>query len=609
MSGQPVSTVLSSIGSVDSSLRTGLAQAETSTSDAFGASLDHALTQEHSQNSGQQLRQLPAGVGNLSEISLALAKNDPAVSLVTVENTGNGLLANNLLQQIAFTKKSTEAELTAETSDIKLTDTKAPITTGPVLVTDDPDAEPKLTLPDATEQLPSKTVKPPVVEGNPVRITDETKPELVLPNGPDKKQDKTTRPPVMEGSPVRITDETKPELVLPDGPDKKQDKTTRPPVMEGSPVRITDETKPELVLPDGPDKKQDKTTRPPVMEGNPVGNTDKTKPELELPEAPDKKQDKTTRPPVMEGNPVGTTDETSPKLDLLNQPSHGLIRSGTQPIQRDGPITIDIGGRPDPEIGIPVKPIFSQGNISLATAANKEQTKVDDKTPAKSKASLADKVDTDKMTSSAKQSEVSAQLAEKLTASSTGASRQESSFAATLASSVTNTQASAVESRLATAANNASQVASHTEQLKQSINLMKQDAAGHMRQQVSMMLSQQIQKAEIRLDPAGLGMMQIKIDMQQEQATVQFTVQQQQAKELIEQQLPRLREMLQQQGIQLSEGQVQQQSQQQQQQRQLAQQGQQNQSFAQGEDANGEQLGMPIKLVVKHSERLVDYYA
>ncbi|PKM17353.1 MAG: hypothetical protein CVV11_19520 [Gammaproteobacteria bacterium HGW-Gammaproteobacteria-15] len=146
------------------------------------------------------------------------------------------------------------------------------------------------------------------------------------------------------------------------------------------------------------------------------------------------------------------------------------------------------------------------------------------------------------------------------------------------------------------------------EQLKQSLNLLQQDAAGQLRERVTLMVRQNIQIAEIRLDPAGLGQMQIKIDMQQDQASVQFIVQQSQAKELLEQQLPRLREMLQQQGIQLTEGQVQQQSQQE---RQLAQRDSNN-SGRNGKhtaDDNQDGLAETVQLKVKTSDRLVDYYA
>lgn len=149
--------------------------------------------------------------------------------------------------------------------------------------------------------------------------------------------------------------------------------------------------------------------------------------------------------------------------------------------------------------------------------------------------------------------------------------------------------------------------ASVQEQLKQSLNLLQQDAAGQMRERVSLMLRQNIQVAEIRLDPAELGQMQIKINMQQEQASVQFIVQQSHAKELLEQQLPRLRDMLQQQGIQLAEGQVQQQQQ------QTGQHTAQQRATQHGQtlsgEADGSDMPQPTTVNVKVNDRLVDYYA
>ncbi|MDX3773750.1 flagellar hook-length control protein FliK [Chromatiaceae bacterium AAb-1] len=175
--------------------------------------------------------------------------------------------------------------------------------------------------------------------------------------------------------------------------------------------------------------------------------------------------------------------------------------------------------------------------------------------------------------------------------------RPENSFAGTL---------SAAQSQLQTNSTVATEPPKNlAEQLKQSLNLLQQDAAGQLRERVNLMVRQNIQIAEIRLDPAELGQMQIKINMQQDQASVQFIVQQPQAKELLEQQLPKLRELLQQQGIQLAEGQVQQQQQHQ-------QQAQGNRGFSSGQgDMKGteEELSTPVQLDVKLTDRLVDYYA
>ncbi|MEW5681745.1 MAG: flagellar hook-length control protein FliK [Pseudomonadota bacterium] len=179
------------------------------------------------------------------------------------------------------------------------------------------------------------------------------------------------------------------------------------------------------------------------------------------------------------------------------------------------------------------------------------------------------------------------------------AMRSEQPFSATIAQA---------EQRQAGALRSAEKpAASVAEQLKQSLNLLQQDAAGQLRERVNLMVRQNIQVAEIRLDPAGLGQMQIKIDMQQDQASVQFVVQQPQAKELLEQQLPRLREMLQQQGIVLSEGQVQQQSQQQ---RQSAQHSGQGNSSGHGNGEAGDDIpATQVQVSAAVSERLVDYYA
>jgi len=142
--------------------------------------------------------------------------------------------------------------------------------------------------------------------------------------------------------------------------------------------------------------------------------------------------------------------------------------------------------------------------------------------------------------------------------------------------------------------------------LKQ-LNLQQQDAAGQLRERVQLMVRQNVQVAEIRLDPAELGQMQIRVNLQQEQASVQFIVQQQHAKELLEQQMPRLRELLQQQGIQLGEGQVQQQTREERQQAEQRSAGgsQHNDDKQTGTDSANQTTTVELR----QSERLVDYYA
>lgn len=80
-------------------------------------------------------------------------------------------------------------------------------------------------------------------------------------------------------------------------------------------------------------------------------------------------------------------------------------------------------------------------------------------------------------------------------------------------------------------------------------------------EQVQFLLNRKLDTVEIRLDPPELGNLQIKLQLNQDQAQVGITVHNTQARELLEQTLPRLREMLAQQGILLGQAQIQQQQQ------------------------------------------------
>ena len=88
------------------------------------------------------------------------------------------------------------------------------------------------------------------------------------------------------------------------------------------------------------------------------------------------------------------------------------------------------------------------------------------------------------------------------------------------------------------------------------------EASQKLQERINIMLSKNIQRAEIRIDPPELGQLQVRINMNSEQATVQFQVQSAQAREAIEAALPRLREMLEQQGVALADTDVREQQQQ-----------------------------------------------
>lgn len=74
-----------------------------------------------------------------------------------------------------------------------------------------------------------------------------------------------------------------------------------------------------------------------------------------------------------------------------------------------------------------------------------------------------------------------------------------------------------------------------------------------MGEKIMWMANQQLSSADIRLDPPELGSLQVKISVQQDQATVTFVSPHPQVRELLDQQVNRLREMFAEQGLQLGQ--------------------------------------------------------
>jgi len=72
-------------------------------------------------------------------------------------------------------------------------------------------------------------------------------------------------------------------------------------------------------------------------------------------------------------------------------------------------------------------------------------------------------------------------------------------------------------------------------------------------EKVMWMVNKNIQGAEIKLNPPELGPLQVKITMQQDLASIQFTSQNHQVREIIESAIPRLREMFGDSGINLAD--------------------------------------------------------
>lgn len=79
-------------------------------------------------------------------------------------------------------------------------------------------------------------------------------------------------------------------------------------------------------------------------------------------------------------------------------------------------------------------------------------------------------------------------------------------------------------------------------------------------QKISMLLKDQVEQASIRLNPIHLGPIEVKLQTQQEQATLMLNAQHSLTREALEQALPRLKEMLQESGYTSVNAQVSQES-------------------------------------------------
>ncbi|MEE2000045.1 flagellar hook-length control protein FliK [Alkalimonas sp. MEB108] len=176
----------------------------------------------------------------------------------------------------------------------------------------------------------------------------------------------------------------------------------------------------------------------------------------------------------------------------------------------------------------------------------------------------------------------------------------QSSASSALATAASTAQV--IQSQGSAAVQPASPSPTVSELLRQPLNLLAADASGQLRERLVMMVRNSVHSAEIKLDPAELGSMHIRVSMQQDQASVQFFVQQAHAKEILEEQLPKLRDMLGEQGIELADGQVSQQQPGQQQQQQTAG----GNGMNEDDTSAMQEQRLPV---AKPSNRLVDYYA
>ncbi len=94
---------------------------------------------------------------------------------------------------------------------------------------------------------------------------------------------------------------------------------------------------------------------------------------------------------------------------------------------------------------------------------------------------------------------------------------------------------------------------------QETISIFRKDFADAVKDKVMLVISQKLQQFDITLDPPEFGNMQVRVNLQGEQAAVNFVVQNQHAKEAFEQNMHKLREMLSEQGVDVGGANVEQQ--------------------------------------------------
>ena len=188
---------------------------------------------------------------------------------------------------------------------------------------------------------------------------------------------------------------------------------------------------------------------------------------------------------------------------------------------------------------------------------------------------------------------VNAQAARTLTSAAELNAHQEQSFENTLNQLNTNT----VQTQKSITAINTETIA-----------IYRKDFANAVKDKVMVMINQKIQQVEIQLDPPEMGNIHVKVNLQNEQAAVQFVVQNQQAKDALEQNMNKLREMLAQSGVDVGDANIEQGQASEQNEQGFNQTTNNGTSVESAEDNFGENDSAVLD-VVKASSTGVDYYA
>lgn len=136
-------------------------------------------------------------------------------------------------------------------------------------------------------------------------------------------------------------------------------------------------------------------------------------------------------------------------------------------------------------------------------------------------------------------------------------------------------------------ATDTAQIQKNNVQLHQeTISIFRKDFSDAVKDKVMLTINQKLQQFDITLDPPEFGNMQVRVNLQGEQASVNFVVQNQQAKDALEQNMDKLKDMLAEQGVDVDGAHVE----------------QQNQNNAQG-DAQSEQQGSTASALKDGAEK------
>ncbi len=165
------------------------------------------------------------------------------------------------------------------------------------------------------------------------------------------------------------------------------------------------------------------------------------------------------------------------------------------------------------------------------------------------------------------------------------------------------------ESTVNTLATNAQQTQKSITAINtETIAIYRKDFANAVKDKVMVMINQKIQQVDIQLDPPEMGNIHVRVNLQNEQAAVQFIVQNQQAKEALEQNIGKLREMLAENGVDVGDANIEQRQAQ-----------EQNDNGFNGQNGNDSSCGVAdggsnenehaVANVLKVSSTGVDYYA